>query len=183
VTDLHALLLDIGDVIVDPRRAIDAFIPAGTVLDGDWDRVARDAGYDSWRSLFRAISDRFPDELFDPGALALIDDAREAGHRVGALSNDAYTIQGPEFFATRPEFTRLDALVDSTDVGARKPEAAAYLAAATALDVPPAEVVFLDDTPECVDGARAVGMTAILVDPLDRGTAFAEARRLLGLDS
>ena len=75
----------------------------------------------------------------------------------------------------------LDALVDATDVGARKPEAAADLAAAAALEVRPAEVVFLDDTPECVDGARAVGMTAILVDPLDRRTAFTEARRLLGL--
>jgi FMN phosphatase YigB (HAD superfamily) len=41
--------------------------------------------------------------------------------------------------------------------------------------------VFLDDTPECVDGARAVGMTAIRVDPLHRTPAFAEARRLLDL--
>jgi HAD superfamily hydrolase (TIGR01509 family) len=174
-------VLDIGDVILDPRRAIDAFVPAGTVLDGDWDRVARDAGYASWRSLFRATSARFPDELFDPAAVALMDDARAAGHRVGALSNDAYTIQGPEFFATRPEFAALDAFVDATDVGARKPDSAAYRAAAAALRLAPDEIVFLDDTPECVDGARAVGMAAILVDPLDRRTAFAEARQLLGL--
>ena len=46
----------------------------------------------------------------------------------------------------------------------------------------PEEIVFLDDTPECVDGARAVGMAAVLVDPLDRRSAFAEARRLLGMD-
>jgi FMN phosphatase YigB (HAD superfamily) len=41
--------------------------------------------------------------------------------------------------------------------------------------------VFLDDTPECVDGARAVGMTGIVVDPSDRRPAFDEARRLLGI--
>jgi putative hydrolase of the HAD superfamily len=182
VSNFRALLLDIGDVILDPRRAIHAVVPAATVEDGNWDRVAREAGFEDWQSLARALMDRFPDELFDPDALALIDDARDAGHRVGALSNDAYTIQSPEFFAARPEFAGLDALVDATEVGARKPEAAAYLAATTALGVAPAEVVFLDDTPECVDGARAVGMTAILVDPLDRLTAFAEARRLLGLE-
>jgi len=181
MTAYRALLLDIGDVILDPRRAISAFVPAGTPLDGDWEAVARGAGYDGWRSLFRAMSARFADELFDPDALALVDAARAAGHRVGTLSNDAYTIQGPEFFAERPEFAAMDALVDATDVGARKPEPAAYLAAAAALGVAPSEIVFLDDTPECVDGARAVGMAAILVDPLDRRTAFAEARRLLGL--
>ena len=48
-----------------------------------------------------------------------------------------------------------------------------------ALGVAPADVVFLDDSPECVDGARAVGMNAIVVDPLDRRPAFDEARRLL----
>ena len=48
--------------------------------------------------------------------------------------------------------------------------------------MPTAEVVFLDDTPECVDGARAVGMTGVVVDPDDRRPAFDEARRLLGID-
>jgi HAD superfamily hydrolase (TIGR01509 family) len=179
---LHGLVLDIGDVILDPRRAIAAFVPVGTVVDGDWERIAREAGYDSWRSLFRAMTARFADDVFDPDAVALMHDARKAGHRVGALSNDAYAIQGPAFFASRPEFAALDAFVDSTDIGARKPDPTAYRAAATALHLVPEEIVFLDDTPECVDGARAIGMAAVLVDPLDRRSAFAEARRLLGMD-
>ena len=41
--------------------------------------------------------------------------------------------------------------------------------------------MFLDDTPECVDGARAVGMHAIQVDPADRQAAFDRARELLGI--
>jgi FMN phosphatase YigB (HAD superfamily) len=41
--------------------------------------------------------------------------------------------------------------------------------------------VFLDDTPECVEGARRVGMVGIEVDPFDRGPAFERARALLGL--
>ena len=53
--------------------------------------------------------------------------------------------------------------------------------AAAALGVQPGEVVFLDDTPECVDGAERVGMAAILVDPFDKTPAFDRARELLGL--
>jgi putative hydrolase of the HAD superfamily len=146
-----------------------------------WDEVARGAGLDGWRALFRAVSAVVPDEMFDGGALALMRDARSAGKRVGVLSNDAYSVNGPEFFRSRPEFAGLDAFVDSTDIGARKPAAEAYLAAATALAVDPSRVVFLDDTPACVDGARAVGMAGIHVDPLNRTPAFDQARRLLGL--
>ena len=53
--------------------------------------------------------------------------------------------------------------------------------AAAALAVLPGQVVFLDDTPECVDGAERVGMVAILVDPFDKTRAFDRARELLGL--
>ena len=63
----------------------------------------------------------------------------------------------------------------------RKPDPQAYLIAAEALGAAPEQVVFLDDTPECARGARAVGMIDILVDPLDRTPAFAQARKLLGL--
>jgi putative hydrolase of the HAD superfamily len=202
-----ALLLDIGDVIVGlPAHALDAFEattgrrvpgrgPYGPADDPLWQRrlageltieeywqvVAGEAGFASWRDLFRAASDVVADEMFDQDALALMADARRAGKRVGVLSNDAYSINGPEFFAARPEFAELDAFVDSTDVGFRKPAAEAYLAAAKALDVEPERVVFLDDTPACVDGARAVGMAALQVDPGDRRPAFTEARALLGL--
>ncbi len=202
-----ALLLDIGDVIVGvPWQALDAFeaatglsVPGRGPYDADgdprwqrrlageltgegyWDEVARSIGIDGWRALFRAVAAVVPDKMFDQEALALMRDARAAGHRVGVLSNDAYSINGPEFFRNRPEFANLDAFVDSTDVGARKPAPEAYLAAAKALDVEPERIVFLDDTPECVEGARAVAMAGIHVDPLDRGPAFAHARRLLAL--
>ena len=122
-----------------------------------------------------------PDSLFEPGALALMRDAKAAGHRVGVLSNDAYSINDPAFFEGRPEFAGLDAFVDASDLGVRKPHPDTYLAAARALGVPPEAVVFLDDTPECVEGARAVGMFGIHVDPQANDAAFDRARELLGL--
>ena len=203
----EALLLDIGFVIIDVTwAAVDAYEKAtGTgppgrepveregdarwlaylagaiAVDRYWGEVARSRGFDGMTGLFRALTEVVPDELFDPAAVALMRDAREAGRRVGVLSNDAYTLVGRDFFAGRPEFAELDAFVDATDVGARKPAPETYLAAADALAVVPQGVVFLDDTPECVEGAHRVGMHGILVDPFDRTPAFDRARALLDL--
>ncbi len=203
----EALLLDIGDVIMSSMwRGLDAFEAAtGTVIpergpydpENDalwqrrvageigfydyWDTVAKRAGFADWRMLYRAVSDAVPESLVVPEAVALMQKAKRAGRRVGVLSNDAYSVNGPEFFAARPEFRDLDAFVDSTDVGVRKPAPEPYLAAAHALGVDPARIVFLDDTPECVEGARAVGMFGIHVDPLEPRPAFDLAAELLGL--
>jgi putative hydrolase of the HAD superfamily len=204
-----ALLLDIGYVIIDiswhaveeleaatgrrmPRHGPSD--PAGEArwqdllagrmtADDHWDQVARAAGFEGLRELIRALSETVPELLFDDEALTLMREAGAAGRRVGVLSNDAYSLLGHEFFDDRPEFTGLDAFVDSTEVGARKPDPAAYLAAADALGVAPETIVFLDDTPECVEGARRVGMAGVLVDPFARTSAFDAARGLLGLEA
>ncbi len=203
----EALLLDVGYVIIDVTwRAVGAYEQAtGTGQGGRvpvepngdarwrqhragaitaeryWDEVARSRGLAGLTGLFRALAEVVPDELFDRDAIALMRDAAAARRRVGVLTNDAYSFIGSEFFARRPEFAELDAFVDSTEVGVRKPAAEAYLAAADALAVAPEGIVFLDDTPECVEGARSVGMAGIRVDPFDRTPAFARARALLGL--
>ena len=41
--------------------------------------------------------------------------------------------------------------------------------------------MFLDDAQVCIDGAERVGMTGVLVDPIDKQPAFARTRSLLGL--
>jgi glucose-1-phosphatase len=43
-----------------------------------------------------------------------------------------------------------------------KPDPAAYTAVCDLLEVEPHEVLFLDDLEMCVEGAEAVGMTAVL---------------------
>jgi HAD superfamily hydrolase (TIGR01509 family) len=169
----RALLLDVGKVILDiTSPAVDAFAAVT-------DKTERD--FDNEFAFFRAVASVAVDLMIDQDAVALMRDARAAGRRVGVLSNDAYSILGRELFASRPEFTELDAFVDAVDIGVRKPEPAAYQRAAEALGVPPDRVVFLDDTPECVDGGRAAGMYAIQVDPTDRKSAFDEARDVLGI--
>jgi FMN phosphatase YigB (HAD superfamily) len=204
-----ALLLDVGYVIIDVSwEAVEAFgrvtgmlmpasddVPHGddhrlgqrlggtATTDGYWDDVARRAGFTGFLPMFRSLLLTVPEAMIDPAATRLIDDARRAGKRVGALSNDAYTIAGRDFFAGRPEFAELDAFVDAAEIGIKKPAAGAYLHAAGVLGVAPHDIVFLDDTPECVEGARQVGMVGIHVDPSDKVSAFDRARRLLGIKS
>ena len=200
---LDALLMDVGFVILGiswdaiaaydratgssiGRAPDDARQPVAPPRDGStaeqyWGDVGRAAGLDGARELMLRLSETVPDLMFDADALSLMDDARRAGLRVGILSNDAYGFMGRAFFE-RPEFALADVFVDSTDVGARKPDPAPYLAAADALAVPPERIVFLDDTPACVVGADAVGMTGISVDPFDPRPAFDRARELLGLE-
>lgn len=59
-----------------------------------------------------------------------------------------------------------DAIVDSSEVGKRKPDPAIYHHALTVLgNVPPSRALFLDDFEGNVVAARRLGMRAILVEP------------------
>lgn len=73
-----------------------------------------------------------------------------------------------------------DVVVDSSEVGARKPGPAIF---ATTLErlggVAPERAVFLDDAPGNVAGARSAGLHAILVEDVDG--ALAELDALLGV--
>jgi HAD superfamily hydrolase (TIGR01509 family) len=65
--------------------------------------------------------------------------------------------------------------VYSHEVALKKPDPAIYALAASRLGVEPGEVVFLDDTPACVDGARAAGWHAVLHEETERSIAEIES--------
>jgi HAD superfamily hydrolase (TIGR01509 family) len=201
-----ALLLDIGDVITAPvwdqfdelEKALGRkFIGRGPNDPNDelwlqhkqgeitfmeyWEQYAERNGFEDWRDLFRQLGTHLPHRFGDPAAYALMADARASGYKVGVLTNDGVGINGTDFFAGIPEFQQLDAFVDARAKGFAKPDPEPYLRAAEELAVEPDRVVFLDDTPACVDGAERVGMTAVLVNPLHKDQAFARTRSLLGL--
>ena len=74
-----------------------------------------------------------------------------------------------------------DDVVDSHEVGLRKPNAAIYELALRRLDVPAERAAFLDDVATNVTPANALGMHGVLVED-DPSAAIAEVRRLVGLD-
>ena len=85
--------------------------------------------------------------------------ARRAGRKTALISNT----WGPPPAFRRPQLGRMfDAVVRSDEVGLRKPEPEIYLLAADRLEIAPQDCVFVDDLLANVEGARAVGMEAVL---------------------
>lgn len=81
--------------------------------------------------------------------------------RVAILSNSADGARREEH--TRYRFADFfDPVLYSHEIGAAKPDPACYLVTCAALALPPGEVVMVDDVPEFIAGARAVGMQGVL---------------------
>lgn len=89
--------------------------------------------------------------------------AAARGLRVGVLSNFALG-RLDESLARAGLADLVWAAGAASRIGVGKPQAAAYLWIARALQVHPAACILFDDELPCVEGARAVGMEAYLVD-------------------
>ena len=68
-----------------------------------------------------------------------------------------------------------DAVIDSCQVGIRKPEPDIYLLICEKLSLTPSSCLFLDDHPANVEAAIAVGLDALLVTQ-DFDAAVSEVR-------
>ena len=84
---------------------------------------------------------------------------RDRGVSVSALTNSWHSEQ--ELMARRELAGLFDCVVSSRDVGMTKPDPRIYRQAMKRMNRRPDELVFVDDTPECVAAARALGMHAI----------------------
>ena len=105
-------------------------------------------------------------------------------YRIALLSNDV-----SEWSRHLRNFHKIEPLVDaafiSGDLGVRKPDPRIYHMAMDAIGARPGECVFVDDSPERVDAARELGMSAILFNREDhdysglRVRSFEQLARLL----
>ena len=94
-------------------------------------------------------------------ALPVLDELRRHSLRIGLVSNGQRDLE--EF--TLHHSLEVDAIVGSKTHGRIKPHPSIFVAALQALDVAPAEAVMVGDSYEDdIEGARALGMRAILVD-------------------
>src|SRR5579863_1148557 len=137
-------------------------------------RIPYDAGGDSqayWLEIARLTGRSFDDAMiaglirrevafwsrFDTRVLGWADQLRRAGIRTGILSN----LPGPLARALRPSpgfLDHFDQVIFSCEVGVIKPHPTIYQRAIEGLQIAPAEVLFIDDRPENIEGARTVGL-------------------------
>lgn len=113
----------------------------------------------------------------DPVMHDFVREVSAVGLATALVSNNVREWQ-PVWDRVVPPDLPFDARLFSWELGMRKPEPDIYLEALDRLRVRADEAIFLDDFPAMVEGARAVGMTAIEVT--DKHQAIAEARALLG---
>jgi putative hydrolase of the HAD superfamily len=100
---------------------------------------------------------------------------RAEGYRTAILTNNIKE-WGPFWKGSIP-LDLFDLVVDSCEVGLRKPDPAIFQLTCERLGVAPEAAVFLDDTRIHVEAARTVGLHAVLVrDPLE---AIAELDAIL----
>ena len=108
------------------------------------------------------VSENF--ELFED-ALPVLDELRAAQLRIGLVSNGIRDLR--EFVAHHR--LDVDAVVDSRTHGRVKPHPTIFQAALDRLGIGPADAVMVGDSlEEDIEGARALGMRAILIDREER---------------
>lgn len=96
----------------------------------------------------------------EPAAVALVERARSAGIRTVIVANATSRLDRD--LAALGLDEAVDAVVNSSRIGAVKPDSQIYLHAAEVGGARPERCLFVDDTPANVAGAETVGMTALL---------------------
>lgn len=102
---------------------------------------------------------------------------RAEGYLIGLLTNNVKEGSGT-WRALVPIEELFDTVIDSSEVGMRKPDPRIYALTLDRLGgIEPARAVFLDDHPGNVEGARRAGLAAVLVE--DPSEAVVELDALL----
>lgn len=96
------------------------------------------------------------------------------GLTLGMLSNNSPELC--DVVRDDPRMRRLGAFVFSNEIGARKPDKAAFDALCAALGLPPAAIVFVDDNAANIRACEELGFVGLLLDTLP---AFAARWRAL----
>ncbi len=102
-------------------------------------------------------------------------------YRQAVLTNDSTAFLGAGWHEDWELREHFEVIVDSVDIGARKPDPAAYAAAVEVLHVPPERVLFVDDLTVNVSAAIGCGLQAYRFDTTAPDAAVADLRARLAL--
>ena len=191
--DLQAVIFDYGEVLSeapDAQRHSNLLAIAGVkeeafekaywahrldydadILNGQtyWQTVAADTGTHFSPQQIEQLLEQ--DALMwmnlNPAMLAWIPRIKQAGFRLGILSNMGYGVLGymlPRF----PWLSHFDHLTWSCELGVVKPDPAIYLHTVKKLGVSPERALFIDNLERNIVGAEAVGLQANLFQNVEQ---------------
>lgn len=207
-TSRNTVLFDLGGVVLgSPLHAIRDYeqelgfernainlVAANTAPNGAWSRLERgeidmelfyaefesDCAAAGLTMDARVMMERVSEVTGPrPAMLSAIARLREAGFKVGALTNNwAHAEDTEHNDGTRALRDLFDVFIESSVEGLRKPDPAIYRLACERLGSTPQETIFLDDIGHNLKPAREMGMVTIKVDALER--ALDELSALVG---
>lgn len=173
------------DVATDPLWVS---MQAGEISERDyWLTRARETGArvgKTWTTMadfVRASRGAEPEAIIRPEFHAAMLAARQAGCKLGILSNELDLFYGADFRTKLPFLGAFDAIVDATYTGILKPDPRAYHAVCQDLGVNPQDCVFVDDQLRNITGAQAAGMQTVHFDVTDPKASYRETLRLLAV--
>lgn len=143
----------------------DAYDRAELNAETYWNAVAHDLGRKLTREGIEQLTqlDNTQWTNINAAMLEFAWRAQDAGLKIGILSN----MQRDMLAAMRKKFAwlgRFDAQIYTCEIGRVKPEPEAYNSVLNAMGVAAEDALFLDDKQVNIDGARAVGMHALLFE-------------------
>ncbi|NKI42199.1 HAD family hydrolase [Streptomyces physcomitrii] len=156
ITQVHWARCEAGetDFLGQRRDRVREFL--GTRLDDG----QADAWFERYVVHYEAAWSLFPDSL--PALDALTGHYRQAVLSNSALPNQEYKLR------TLGVRERFEAVLCAVELGVAKPEAAAFLAVAEALGLPPERIAYVGNEPDIdARGARDAGMLGIWLDRLN----------------
>lgn len=116
-----------------------------------------------------------------PEARDAITRAKDAGLRLGILSNELDLFYGVEFRRRFPLIDLFDVIVDATYTKILKPDPRAYELVISEIGLPREACVFVDDQLKNIEGAAAVGLPHVHFDVTRPADGYARALSMLGL--
>jgi epoxide hydrolase-like predicted phosphatase len=209
---MKAVLFDYGGVLTEPvHKMFDAIaadcgadtaelaaLLVGGYEDGDhpWHQLERgeipfadlcrwgaeEGNRRGWRLDLAQVLEHMAAFEFRPAVLDRVAGLRRRGYLTAVVTNNAREF-GPVWKGQLDYDNLFDVVVDSSEVGLRKPDPRIYHLTLERLGgLAPEEAVLLDDFEVNLAAARAVGMHGVLVG-VDTDAALAELERVLDLQA
>lgn len=149
------------------RRAVDVGAAAGRTMD--------------LRDYMTMLYDPATPEIIRDEATQVAERAKSAGFGVSVLTNDMRAFHGRDWETSVDFLTLADHIVDCSDTNILKPDPRAYQRAVDIIGVPAERMLFVDDQPINVEGARSAGLDALWFDVSDAPGSWREVAERLGL--
>lgn len=167
----------IGKTAFEPKRLARAM--RGDLTADEWYAEIGDTVAGAHDVKAAAVAEAFAGIgwRIDESVLDLLDQVRAGGVPVVLLSNASTRLNDDLEVSDITE--RFDTVVGSAEVGAIKPERAAFAAAVASAGVPADRCVLIDDTSENISGARAAGLRTFAFEDVEGLEAELKALGLL----